>query len=135
MTAVNVQRLCLVVVAVALIVSCSGYQTKQRISLEEFRTEKSVAIASAASGAQANQNCLNSTYIYHYQISSGVNVGEVWLCCIPIDELLRDSFRCNGVDLPVRSGSGADQKVQTCRLLNPTSTGLQYTVACIPAPP
>jgi hypothetical protein len=134
MTAINVQMLRLVLAVSAMTLFCSACQTAQRIPLDEFRAGKPIVIAPAASGAQANQNCLNGTYIYRYQISSGVHAGDVWLCCIPINELLRDSFRCGGSLLPVHLGSSADQKVQTCSLLNPISTQVEYIPACIPAP-
>jgi hypothetical protein len=89
---------------------------------------------SFASGAQAWQGCLEGNYIYPYRISSGVHAGDVWLCCVPIDELLRETFQCGGLQRPSIFGSAADQKVQTCLLLNPVSAEPEFCPACIPAP-
>jgi hypothetical protein len=77
-------------------------------------------------------------------MSSGVNAGDAWLCCVPIDELLRDSFRCGGISLQI-FGSAADQKVRFCSLLvnkppeggradAPETKEVQYIPACIPSP-
>lgn len=87
-----------------------------------------------AAGAQAWQGCLDGNYFYPYRISSGRRAGDVWLCCVPIDELLRESFDCGGFSTFPYFGSAADQKVQTCSLVDPVSEEARFLPACIPAP-
>lgn len=120
--------------ALSLALLCSACQTRQRVFESDFFAQGPFAIAPAGGTAQANQNCLSGRYIHRYQVSSGVHAGDVWLCCIPINELLRDSFRCGGRQVPSHFGNAADQKIQTCSLLNPKSTSVEYIPACIPAP-
>ena len=123
-----------IVVALPVAFLVSGCQTRQRVFQDEFRAGGPVTIAPAGSSAQVSQNCLNGNYIYVYKVSDGVHAGDAWLCCIPINELLRVSFRCGGIQRPAHLGSAADQKVQTCSLINPTSPRVEYIPACIPAP-
>jgi len=78
--------------------------------------------------------CFEGNYLYPYRISSGVHAGDVWLCCVPIDELLRETFQCGGLQRPTFLGSAADQKVQTCSLVNPVSEEPEFIPVCIPAP-
>jgi hypothetical protein len=86
-------------------------------------------------GAVAWTGCLEGNYHHLYQISSGFRAGDVYLCCVPIDELLRQSFDCGSIfPRPWFFGSPADQKVQTCTLLDPVSEELRLIPACIPAP-
>ena len=134
MAALQMRPVCSGVLALFVALLLSACQTRQRVFENEFRAKGPITIVPAGATAQARQFCLDSNYIYRYQVAQGVHAGDVWLCCIPINELLRDSFRCGGFQLPIHFGSTADQKVQTCSLLNPTSTSVEYVPACIPAP-
>jgi hypothetical protein len=100
---------------------------------KEVRFDRPLVIRPGAAGAQAAEGCMNGSYLHRYTITSGINAGEVWLCCVPIAELLRDSFRCGGI-MPVYLGTPADAKVQTCSLVNATSPTGGYIPACIQAP-
>jgi hypothetical protein len=100
----------------------------------EVRLGKPLAMRPASTGAQAWEGCLQGHYRHRYEISSGIYAGEVWLCCVPLDELLRDSFNCGGLQLPAVFGSEADQKVQACTLVDATSAEPRVVPACIRAP-
>ena len=112
-----------------------GSETEGRFAAEvRLGGPLTIRPGSFASGAQAWQGCLEGDYVYPYRISSGVHAGDVWLCCVPIDELLREGFQCGGLQRPPIFGSAADQKVQTCLLVNPVSDEPEFCPACIPAP-
>jgi hypothetical protein len=74
--------------------------------------------------------CLRGHYTHRYQTTGG----EVFLCCIPVDEILRGSFQCAG-GLPLFIfGSPDDIKIRFCSLLHPTASTLTYVRVCIRAP-
>jgi hypothetical protein len=98
-----------------------------RIGLVPFRT----------GGFPANEQCMEGNYTHPYRITSGLRAGDVWLCCVPVNELLRESFACADGILAISLygyGSPEDLKVQYCSLYDAQSTELRYTPACIPAP-
>jgi hypothetical protein len=59
---------------------------------------------------------------------------EVWLCCIPVAEILSESFRCADSPFPMLFGSSDYAKVRYCSLAHPTATEPTYIPLCIPAP-
>ena len=81
------------------------------------------------------EGCVDGRYIYNYTISAGINKGDAWLCCVPTNVLLEDSFRC-GESVPVQIaslGTPSDQKVQSCLLLHPLAVAYTTIRACKPA--
>jgi hypothetical protein len=84
-------------------------------------------------GAQACESCLAGNYYHPYKIEAGINAGNVYLCCVPIEELARESFDCSCQLLPYL-GTSLDQKVQTCLLIDPVSTVPHQIRVCIQAP-
>ena len=88
-----------------------------------------------ADGDPASHACVRGDYTHVYETSRGLSADpEVWLCCIPVDEILRDSFRCADSLLPALFGATDDTKIRYCSLADPTSTEPQHIPVCIPAP-
>jgi hypothetical protein len=73
--------------------------------------------------------CLRGRYTHRYETTGR----EVFLCCIPVDVILKDSFQCAG-GLPLLFGSPDDIKIRFCSLLHPTAPTRTYIRVCIPAP-
>ena len=84
-------------------------------------------------GDVGSHACLSGSYTYPYQ-TAGITGREVWLCCIPVDEILRESFHCAGGTLPRPFGSPEYIKIRYCSLLHPTASEPTYIPVCIPAP-
>jgi hypothetical protein len=79
--------------------------------------------------------CVRGDYTHVYETSAGMSgEREVWLCCIPVDEILRDSFRCADSLYPALFGDTDYTKIRYCSLAHPTSTEPRYIPVCIPAP-
>jgi hypothetical protein len=76
--------------------------------------------------------CLRGSYIYQYR-TSGVTGAEVWLCCIPVNEILSESFQCAG-RFPLSLVSSDYMKIRYCSLLHPTAAETTFIPVCIPAP-
>jgi hypothetical protein len=79
-------------------------------------------------GDVMGHSCLRGTYIHQYRTS-----GEVWLCCIPVNEILSESFQCAGARLSLL-GSSDYMKIRYCSLLHPTASEPTFIPVCIPAP-
>ena len=123
----------------ATLVGCQGPKTDPRLELipQKVKFGRTVEVVpgslSGSGHAQAWQGCMEGRYFYDYRITAGVNAGDAWICCVPVNELLRDSFGC-GMSANIASyGTANDRKVQTCLLLDAVSTTLRYIPACIPA--
>jgi hypothetical protein len=84
-------------------------------------------------GDVGSHACLSGSYSYPYE-AAGITGREVWLCCIPVDEILRESFQCAGGTLPRPFGSPEYIKIRYCSLLHPTASEPTYIPVCIPAP-
>ena len=114
--------------------------TAEPIYQTEVRLGEPISIGAApfrTGGFPANENCMSGNYVHNHTITSGLRAGEVWLCCVPVNELLRESFSCAAGALvigPYGYGNADDLKVQFCNLYDALSTELRYTPACIPAP-
>ena len=79
--------------------------------------------------------CVRGDYTHVYETSQGLSGDrEVWLCCIPVDEILRDSFRCADSRFPALFGSSDYMRIRYCGLAHPTSREPRYIPICIPAP-
>ncbi|HEX3035272.1 MAG TPA: hypothetical protein VHT73_09080 [Thermodesulfobacteriota bacterium] len=127
--------------AAVILGGCGGLTAKpERIYQAELRLGNPLSVGVVpfrTGGFPSNENCMNGNYIYPYEIKSGFRTGEIWLCCIPINELLSNSFSCTDGVLIIGTynyGSPDDLKVQYCALYDAQSTELRYTPACIPAP-
>lgn len=135
--------------AIGSFLACNGRRNYKR----EFRIGRPIELRPLVAREElpfktspfaANENCMEGNYDYVYETESGMHGHEVWLCCVPIDELLEDYFHCadTGVDaflsIPLLAyPQVSDQdyiKVRYCRLIDATSTELIYMPACIPAP-
>ena len=79
-------------------------------------------------GDVTNHPCLKGQYYHRFVLGS-----EVWLCCIPVNELLIESFKCAD-PIPGLDYSSAYMKVRFCNLQHPTSSEPQFCPVCIPAP-
>lgn len=81
---------------------------------------------------------MRGEYSHVYETEHGWTGHEVWLCCVPVNELLRDSFHCSNAALLSALGDSlgdADYlKVRYCTLLHPTSPDPVAIPVCIPAP-
>jgi hypothetical protein len=85
-------------------------------------------------GAATDHPCLRGDYTHVYETDNGIHGHEVWLCCVPINELLSDNFNCSDqLFLPI-FGSEEYQKIRSCYLLHPTSSEIILIPVCIPAP-
>jgi hypothetical protein len=88
-----------------------------------------------ADGDPASHACVRGDYTHVYETSEGLSGDrEVWLCCVPVDEILSDSFRCADSLFPALFGDTDNTKIRYCSLADPTSSEPQYIPVCIPAP-
>jgi hypothetical protein len=81
-------------------------------------------------GAPTDHDCIKGNY-YHRVGFSG---HEVWLCCVAIEELARDSFQCADESIASLFADTLYMKVQFCSLLHPTSSEPRLIPICVPAP-
>jgi hypothetical protein len=84
-------------------------------------------------GDPASHACIRGDYIYRYE-TSGLQGREVWLCCIPPEEILRESFHCADSLFPALFGNSDYTKIRYCSLLHPTASEVTYIPVCIPPP-
>jgi hypothetical protein len=88
-----------------------------------------------AAGDPASHACIRGDYTHVDNTSQGLGGDrEVWLCCIPVDEILIDSFRCADSPSPALFGDTDDTKIRYCSLAHPTATEPRYIPVGIPAP-
>ena len=87
-----------------------------------------------------NDGCFEDSYPYYYEEELASGAIQHWECCVPIDALLSNSFRCAGsdcdsidsvIDIPVYNSG--NPKISDCMLLHPTSSEPWYVPACRPA--
>jgi hypothetical protein len=84
-------------------------------------------------GDVAGHDCLRGSYTHVYR-GAGFSGQEVWLCCVPVDEILSDAFRCAAGAFPPVLGSSEYLKISHCSLQHPTAAQPTYIPVCIPAP-
>jgi hypothetical protein len=82
-----------------------------------------------ATGAPRDHDCIRGNYSHRYEAGN-----EVWLCCVPIEELERDSFRCASESVSSLFADTLYMKVRFCSLLHPTSADQTLIPVCVPAP-
>jgi len=86
-------------------------------------------------GFPSNETCMAGNYYHVYDSDSGLHGREVWLCCVPIDELLRDSFLCADGLLSMNYIGDPDYlKIRYCHVYDALSEELRLIPVCIPAP-
>ena len=86
----------------AVLSSCNLSDGQDGRPERTFKTEVSLGETLAffprrfpADGDPASHACVRGDYTHVYETSQGLGGDrEVWLCCIPVDEILSDSFRC-----------------------------------------
>jgi hypothetical protein len=135
-----IRALILFIFCLILIITCTptriGIKDKYKY-LKELELGKPHSLRPeviSEGNAQACEACMEGRYYHQYTISDGVNAGNVWLCCVPINELARESFHCSCVLNLAYLGNELDRKVQFCLLIDALSTEPNYIPACIPAP-
>lgn len=82
----------------------------------------------APSGAAGAHACVRGAYTHRWAHGS-----EVYLCCVPLPELLSPSFHCAPPFGALASGSDYS-KVRFCHLQHPTSPEPRLLRVCILAP-
>ena len=78
--------------------------------------------------------CIRGDYSHVYEAQSALFEDDVYLCCVPVEEILSDSFPCAASPIPNIFGNTDDAKIRFCSLLHPTETEPTYIPVCIPAP-
>jgi hypothetical protein len=102
MTASVAARLLLLSLSLVL-ASCAAREPvyKTNLNLEkpfEFRPRR------PPSGDTASHACLTGDYHHVYRTDNGqYGRSEVWLCCVPVAEILKDSFNCGSSAFPSTS--------------------------------
>ena len=125
----------LVFISATMLGACVGKKRmyKDRLGLEktiEFRPRRL-----PGGGAPNEHPCIQGNYYHRYETENGMHGYEVWLCCVPVNEVLSDSFGCDGSFLALPHIGNSDyMKIRYCALLHPTETELTYIPVCIPAP-
>ena len=84
-------------------------------------------------GDVASHACLQGSYTHVYR-GAGWSGQEVWLCCIPVEDVLSDAFQCATGAFPPILGSSEYLKIRHCSLLHPTAAEATHIPVCIPAP-
>jgi hypothetical protein len=81
-------------------------------------------------GGGSYHACLRGQYSHQYRLDS-----EVWLCCVPINELLSSSFDCAAGVATLLGGEY--MKVRYCLLeahpKGPTAREPEFVPVCVPA--
>ena len=120
------------------VVSSCGVFNGERTYRTEVSLGRTLALTPRrlpANGDPASHACVRGDYTHVYQTSQGMSGDrEVWLCCIPVEEILSNSFRCADSPFPALFGGTDDAKIRYCSLAHPTSTEPSYIPVCIPAP-
>ncbi|HEU4886928.1 MAG TPA: hypothetical protein VFV49_03505 [Thermoanaerobaculia bacterium] len=113
----------------------SSGQASDRVFASAIRLGRALEIPARRipSGDVAGHACLRGDYTHRYEMN-GPFGREVWLCCVPTAEILRESFRCAGSFFPTLFGNANDQKIRHCSLLHPTATEPTFIPVCIQAP-
>ena len=136
----------LLVIGMLVIQSCAGFPhiekgKMERVYQRQLQLEQAIGFLGApfrTGGFPANENCMKGNYYHVYETDSGYNGHEVWLCCVPVEELLRESFSCadNVLINPALSYIGDPDylKVRYCYLYDALSTEVVMMPVCIPAP-
>ncbi len=81
--------------------------------------------------------CLRGSYYHRFETTGEGRNREVLLCCVPVEELLKDSFPCS-TEIPmfaIYNIQGHDYaKLRSCYLQHPTSPKTTFLPVCVPAP-
>ena len=140
MRKVGIRILCLAPAVV--VASCNLFDGQKDRPQKTYKSEVSLGETLAffprrfpAGGDPASHACVRGDYPHVYETGQGISGGrEVWLCCIPVDEILSDSFRCADSLFPQLFGDTDYSKIRYCSLADPNSSEPRYIPVCIPAP-
>lgn len=135
----------LAALALPLAVGCSPPAEETRpaakVFADHYRLGRAFEVRPApfrTGGFPSNERCMEGNYTYVYETDTPLHGREVWLCCVPVEELLRDSFSCAGEVLVGGAlayiGDADYLKIRFCQLYDAQSTELRLIPACIPAP-
>jgi hypothetical protein len=135
-------RIAVLILAQTVVSSCNLFDGDKPPQQKTYKTEVSLGQTLAffprrfpADGDPASHACVRGDYTHVYETSQGFSGDrEVWLCCLPVDEILSDSFRCADSLFPALFGDSDYTKIRYCSLAHPTSTEPRYIPVCIPAP-
>lgn len=144
----SLRSLILILICIIVTVNISACQTTPNRSTQDANKhvsyKKSISLGNAlafrprrlpSGGATSSHACIRGDYNHVYETNGGYHGDEVWLCCVPVNEILRDSFHCASTLLPITHLGGVDHmKIRYCTLLHPTNTEATYIPVCIPAP-
>ena len=108
----------------------SGAAKAYRSEMEFGRTLEIRPRRLSMGGDIGNNACIRGSYTHRYQAANG----DVWLCCIPPNEILSSSFNCSGSVIPILFPNSDDMKIRYCSLSHPTSTEPSFIPVCVPAP-
>jgi hypothetical protein len=131
-----------VLAPIAVVSSCNLTDGQNGRPEKTFKTEVSLGQTLAlfprrfpADGDPESHACIRGNYTHVYETSQGFSgEREVWLCCVPVDEILSGSFRCADSPFPALFGDTDYTKIRYCSLAHPTSSEPRYIPVCIPAP-
>ena len=132
-----------IVLGLLISVALTACAERKRVYTKELNLEKGFEFrpGNLPTGAPANHPCIRGSYIHIYDTDQGqYGQREVFLCCVPVDEILSDSFNCGSSAFPslsIASILGGDSdywKIRSCYLLHPTETEPTFIPVCIPAP-
>ncbi|MGL4961864.1 MAG: hypothetical protein ACRC67_11565 [Inquilinus sp.] len=107
-----------------------GVATAYRSEIELGRTLEIRPRRLSTGGDIGNNSCIRGSYTHRYQATDG----DVWLCCIPPNEILSSSFNCSGSVISILFPDSDDMKIRYCSLSHPTSTEPKFIPVCVPAP-
>lgn len=113
--------------------SIKNIRYSRQVKLDHPILVKPHTLPSAGGGDTSDHPCLRGEYSHIYE-ATGLHAGEVWLCCVPINDLLTDNFNCGDVLLIPGYGDEEYMKITSCHLLHPTSPTPVYVPVCISAP-
>lgn len=121
--------------------ACTG---AKRVYMEKINIKKAIEFRPkhlATGGDVTDHPCLNGSYNHVYETDQGqYGQREVWLCCVPVDQILSGSFDCGcsvyqSISIAGHLGGDPDYwKIRSCYLLHPTELEPTFIPVCIPAP-
>lgn len=123
-------------VGLLLLSGCATIGEQKRIYKTELRLERAIEFRPVRlpTGAPTDHPCIRGDYYHVYETDEGCWGREVYLCCVPIEEILSDSFYCAGEAFSLVCGGEDYRKIRNCYLQHPTELEPTFIPVCIPAP-
>ncbi len=124
------------IITVLLATFILSNRSREPVFVTEIHLGSALSVAPVTQNTRSVDSCLTGDYFHPYETSGGMYGQEVWLCCVPPEEILKDSFHCADSIFNHLSifGSKEAGKIRFCSLVHPTSAELTYIPLCIPAP-